>query len=83
MDRPAGRAGPGASPRQEPRPQLSVVTSAWQPLSFQDGKVNGVTESTRILGYTFLHPSVVPRPHVQSVALSPQDEFFILGSKGL
>lgn len=49
----------------------------------EDGKVNGVTESTRILGYAFLHPSVVPRPHVQSVALSPQDEFFILGSKGL
>ncbi|XP_059975433.1 PH domain leucine-rich repeat-containing protein phosphatase 1 [Mesoplodon densirostris] len=49
----------------------------------EDGKVNGVTESTRILGYTFLHPSVVPRPHVQSVALTPQDEFFILGSKGL
>lgn len=49
----------------------------------QDGKVNGVTESTRILGYTFLHPSVVPRPHVQSVPLTPQDEFFILGSKGL
>ena len=53
------------------------------PLPFQDGKVNGVTESTRILGYTFLHPSVVPRPHVQSVPLTPQDEFFILGSKGL
>lgn len=53
------------------------------PPPFQDGKVNGVTESTRILGYTFLHPSVVPRPHVQSVPLTPQDEFFILGSKGL
>lgn len=49
----------------------------------EDGKVNGVTESTRILGYTFLHPSVVPRPHVQSVLLTPQDEFFILGSKGI
>ncbi|ERE73753.1 PH domain leucine-rich repeat protein phosphatase 1-like protein [Cricetulus griseus] len=49
----------------------------------EDGKVNGVTESTRILGYTFLHPNVVPRPHVQSVLLTPQDEFFILGSKGL
>uniref|UniRef100_A0A2K6MYR1 protein-serine/threonine phosphatase n=2 Tax=Rhinopithecus bieti TaxID=61621 RepID=A0A2K6MYR1_RHIBE len=49
----------------------------------EDGKVNGVTESTRILGYTFLHPSVMPRPHVQSVLLTPQDEFFILGSKGL
>lgn len=65
------------------RPACSVVTSVWKPLFFQDGKVNGVTESTRILGYTFLHPSVVPRPHVQSVALTPQDEFFILGSKGL
>uniref|UniRef100_F7G0V1 protein-serine/threonine phosphatase n=1 Tax=Ornithorhynchus anatinus TaxID=9258 RepID=F7G0V1_ORNAN len=49
----------------------------------EDGKVNGVTDSTRILGYTFLHPSVVPRPHVQSVTLTPRDEFFILGSKGL
>uniref|UniRef100_A0A8B9E5K0 protein-serine/threonine phosphatase n=1 Tax=Anser cygnoides TaxID=8845 RepID=A0A8B9E5K0_ANSCY len=49
----------------------------------EDGKVNGVTDSTRILGYTFLHPSVVPRPHVQSITLTPQDEFFILGSKGL
>lgn len=49
----------------------------------EDGKVNGVTDCTRILGYTFLHPSVVPRPHIQSVTLTPQDEFFILGSKGL
>ncbi|KAM3929474.1 PH domain leucine-rich repeat-containing protein phosphatase 1 isoform 2-T2 [Leptodactylus fuscus] len=49
----------------------------------EDGKVNGVTDCTRILGYTFLHPSATPRPHVQSVALTPQDEFFILGSKGL
>uniref|UniRef100_H9GIC3 protein-serine/threonine phosphatase n=1 Tax=Anolis carolinensis TaxID=28377 RepID=H9GIC3_ANOCA len=49
----------------------------------EDGKVNGVTDSTRILGYTFLHPSVIPRPHVQSITLTPQDEFFILGSKGL
>uniref|UniRef100_UPI00398F04A9 PH domain leucine-rich repeat-containing protein phosphatase 1 isoform X2 n=1 Tax=Pristiophorus japonicus TaxID=55135 RepID=UPI00398F04A9 len=49
----------------------------------EDNKINGVTDSTRILGYTFLHPYVVPRPHVQSVTLTPQDEFFILGSKGL
>ncbi|RXM30626.1 PH domain leucine-rich repeat-containing protein phosphatase 1 [Acipenser ruthenus] len=48
-----------------------------------DNKVNGVTDSTRILGYSFLHPSVVPRPHIQSVTLTPQDEFFILGSRGL
>lgn len=49
----------------------------------EDGKVNGVTDCTRILGYTFLHPSVIPKPYVQSLTLTPQDEFFILGSKGL
>lgn len=72
--------------RQEPGgklPPVLCVNLCLETLFFQDGKVNGVTESTRILGYTFLHPSVVPRPHVQSVPLTPQDEFFILGSKGL
>ena len=64
-------------------PPVLCVNLCFETLFFQDGKVNGVTESTRILGYTFLHPSVVPRPHVQSVPLTPQDEFFILGSKGL
>uniref|UniRef100_A0A8C9RMI5 protein-serine/threonine phosphatase n=1 Tax=Scleropages formosus TaxID=113540 RepID=A0A8C9RMI5_SCLFO len=49
----------------------------------EDNKVNGVTDSTRIMGYSFLYPSVVPRPHVQTVVLTPQDEFFILGSRGL
>ncbi|XP_036374941.1 PH domain leucine-rich repeat-containing protein phosphatase 1 [Megalops cyprinoides] len=49
----------------------------------EDNKVNGVTDSTRIMGYSFLYPSVIPRPHVQTVTLTPQDEFFILGSRGL
>jgi len=49
----------------------------------QDNKVNGVTDSTRIMGYSFLYPAVIPRPHVQTVTLTPQDEFFILGSRGL
>lgn len=49
----------------------------------QDNKVNGVTDSTRIMGYSFLYPSVVPCPYVQTVTLTPQDEFFILGSRGL
>lgn len=74
---PARPSGGGGRPL--PRALMPIRV----PLPFQDGKVNGVTESTRILGYTFLHPSVVPRPHVQSVPLTPQDEFFILGSKGL
>lgn len=51
--------------------------------SLQDNKVNGVTDSTRIMGYSFLYPSVIPCPYVQTVTLTPQDEFFILGSRGL
>ncbi|KAK7945566.1 hypothetical protein WMY93_001294 [Mugilogobius chulae] len=35
------------------------------------------------MGYSFLYPSVIPCPHVQTVTLTSQDEFFILGSRGL
>uniref|UniRef100_A0A4W6F7C4 PH domain and leucine rich repeat protein phosphatase 1 n=1 Tax=Lates calcarifer TaxID=8187 RepID=A0A4W6F7C4_LATCA len=49
----------------------------------EDNKVSGVTDSTRIMGYSFLCPSVTPRPHVSTVMLTPQDEFFLLGSRGL
>lgn len=52
-------------------------------LLLQDNKVSGVTDSTRIMGYSFLCPSVTPRPHVSTVTLTPQDEFFLLGSRGL
>ncbi|XP_010744863.3 PH domain leucine-rich repeat protein phosphatase 1 [Larimichthys crocea] len=49
----------------------------------EDNKVNGVTDSTRIMGYSFLYPSVIPCPYVQTVTLTSQDEFFIVGSRGL
>lgn len=49
----------------------------------EENKVNGVTDSTRIMGYSFLYPSVIPCPYVQTVTLTSQDEFFILGSRGL
>uniref|UniRef100_A0A4W5KIZ7 protein-serine/threonine phosphatase n=1 Tax=Hucho hucho TaxID=62062 RepID=A0A4W5KIZ7_9TELE len=49
----------------------------------EDNKVNGVTDSTRIMGYSFLYPAVIPRPYVCTVTLTLQDEFFILGSRGL
>ncbi|CAL1592670.1 unnamed protein product [Knipowitschia caucasica] len=49
----------------------------------EDNKVSGVTDCTRIMGYSFLCPSVSPRPHVSTVTLTPQDEFFLLGSRGL
>ncbi|TNM98203.1 hypothetical protein fugu_014449 [Takifugu bimaculatus] len=44
----------------------------------EDNKVNGVTDSTRIMGYSFLYPAVLPCPHVQTITLTSQDEFFIL-----
>ncbi|XP_061636292.1 PH domain leucine-rich repeat-containing protein phosphatase 1-like isoform X1 [Phyllopteryx taeniolatus] len=49
----------------------------------EDNKVCGLTDSTRIMGYSFLCPSVTPRPHVSMVTLSPLDEFLLLGSRGL
>ncbi|XP_068175369.1 PH domain leucine-rich repeat-containing protein phosphatase 1-like [Antennarius striatus] len=49
----------------------------------EDNKVSGVTDATRMMGYAFLCPSVTPKPHVATVTLTPQDEFFILGSRGL
>ncbi|KAG8014191.1 PH domain leucine-rich repeat protein phosphatase 1 [Nibea albiflora] len=49
----------------------------------EDNKVNGVTDSTRIMGYSFLYPSVIPCPYVHTVTLTSQDEFFIVGSRGL
>uniref|UniRef100_A0A3B5LFD7 PPM-type phosphatase domain-containing protein n=1 Tax=Xiphophorus couchianus TaxID=32473 RepID=A0A3B5LFD7_9TELE len=49
----------------------------------EDNKVSGVTDSTRMMGYSFLSPSVTPRPQVSMVTLTPQDEFFLLGSRGL
>lgn len=60
-----------------------MFNTCWVFLPPQDNKVNGVTDSTRIMGYSFLYPSVIPCPHVQKVTLTPQDEFFILGSRGL
>uniref|UniRef100_A0A7N6BSK6 PPM-type phosphatase domain-containing protein n=1 Tax=Anabas testudineus TaxID=64144 RepID=A0A7N6BSK6_ANATE len=49
----------------------------------EDNKVSGVTDCTRIMGYSFLCPSVTPRPSFSTVTLTPQDEFFVLGSRGL
>uniref|UniRef100_A0A8C1UXW1 protein-serine/threonine phosphatase n=1 Tax=Cyprinus carpio TaxID=7962 RepID=A0A8C1UXW1_CYPCA len=49
----------------------------------EDNKVNGVTDSTRIMGYSFLYPAVLPLPYVTTLPLTPRDEFFILGSRGL
>jgi len=51
--------------------------------SLQDNKVNGVTCCTRMLGCTYLHPWILPKPHVRSIPLTVQDELLLLGNKAL
>ncbi|KAF2987943.1 hypothetical protein EK904_005148 [Melospiza melodia maxima] len=49
----------------------------------EDNKVNGVTCCTRMLGCTYLHPWILPKPHVCSIPLTVQDELLLLGNKAL
>ncbi|KAM9302013.1 PH domain leucine-rich repeat-containing protein phosphatase 2 [Gastrophryne carolinensis] len=49
----------------------------------EDNKVNGVTCCTRMLGCTYLHPWVLPDPHITTIPLTVQDELLILGNKAL
>ncbi|XP_072278632.1 PH domain leucine-rich repeat-containing protein phosphatase 2 [Pyxicephalus adspersus] len=49
----------------------------------EDNKVNGVTCCTRLLGCTYLHPWVLPDPHITTLPLTVQDEMLILGNKAL
>ncbi|NWV34210.1 PHLP2 phosphatase, partial [Grantiella picta] len=49
----------------------------------EDNKVNGVTCCTRMLGCTYLHPWILPKPHVNSIPLTVQDELLLLGNKAL
>ncbi|XP_030437386.1 PH domain leucine-rich repeat-containing protein phosphatase 2 isoform X3 [Gopherus evgoodei] len=49
----------------------------------EDNKVNGVTCCTRMLGCTYLHPWILPKPHVYSIPLTVEDEMLLLGNKAL
>ncbi|NXE26892.1 PHLP2 phosphatase, partial [Ardeotis kori] len=49
----------------------------------EDNKVNGVTCCTRMLGCTYLHPWILPKPHVNSIPLTVEDELLLLGNKAL
>ncbi|NWY90360.1 PHLP2 phosphatase, partial [Loxia curvirostra] len=49
----------------------------------EDNKVNGVTCCTRMLGCTYLHPWILPKPHINSIPLTVQDELLLLGNKAL
>uniref|UniRef100_A0A8B9GAJ4 PH domain and leucine rich repeat protein phosphatase 2 n=1 Tax=Amazona collaria TaxID=241587 RepID=A0A8B9GAJ4_9PSIT len=49
----------------------------------EDNKVNGVTCCTRMLGCTYLHPWILPKPHVNFIPLTVQDELLLIGNKAL
>lgn len=42
--------------------------------------MNGATRCTRLLGCSYLHPHVIPDPHVNSVYLSNDDEFVVIAN---
>ncbi|XP_026502484.1 PH domain leucine-rich repeat-containing protein phosphatase 2-like, partial [Terrapene carolina triunguis] len=62
---------------------LKVHLAAIAAFHQQDNKVNGVTCCTRMLGCTYLHPWILPKPHVYSIPLTVQDEMLLLGNKAL
>ncbi|XP_070202182.1 PH domain leucine-rich repeat-containing protein phosphatase 2-like isoform X2 [Littorina saxatilis] len=49
----------------------------------EDGRVNGVTFNTRLLGCSYLFPHVIPEPHTASRALGHTDRFLIIANQGL
>lgn len=52
-------------------------------VDWQDNKVNGNTEATRMLGSSYLYPAVVPDPYITTVMLRHDDEFIIIANSGL
>jgi len=42
--------------------------------------VNGATRCTRLLGCSYLHPHVIPDPHVNTVTLNSEDEFVVIAN---
>lgn len=49
----------------------------------QDGRVDGVTYCTRLIGGSYLFPHVLPEPHVTSLNLHPDDQLIIVANNGL
>lgn len=49
----------------------------------QDGKVDGTTICTRLLGAAYLYPHVLPNPFSLSVALRANDEFIVVANSAL
>lgn len=49
----------------------------------EDNKINGVTQNTRLLGCSYLFPSVIPEPYVTKTTLQPDDQLIIIANQGL
>ena len=49
----------------------------------QDGRVNGVCGTTRLVGCYHLGPEVIPDPTVISLAVAPGDDYIIIGTDSL
>ena len=45
--------------------------------------MGGTTKNTRQLGCAYLYPHVIPDPYTSTVALRHDDEFIIIGNRGL
>ncbi|XP_039358628.1 PH domain leucine-rich repeat-containing protein phosphatase 2 isoform X4 [Mauremys reevesii] len=64
-------------------PEEARRVKAQKAIITEDNKVNGVTCCTRMLGCTYLHPWILPKPHVYSIPLTVEDEMLLLGNKAL
>lgn len=42
--------------------------------------MNGATRCTRLLGCSYLHPHIIPDPHVNTVTLNNDDEFIVIAN---
>ena len=49
----------------------------------EDNKVHGTTKNTRLIGCAYLYPHVIPEPYTTTVALRNDDEYIIIGNRGL
>lgn len=63
--------------------ELTNILKIISLISFQDGRINGVTYNTRLLGCGYLYPQVIPDPHVLDVLLLREDTMIIVANQGL
>ncbi|PAA50236.1 hypothetical protein BOX15_Mlig030961g1 [Macrostomum lignano] len=67
---------------QRDRDEATRVTKAGGVVT-DDGRVNGQCRCTRMLGWSSLHPVVVPDPQVTQLNLTEWDDALVLANRGL